>query len=89
MIERFRVGADVYIANEVCTPTLADKLFLSNPAAYWYRQAYENGDGTGAFNLAIDKRDEGNFRAAVSWFKKAIAVNYCEACIDRVRPPGL
>jgi transposase-like protein len=33
VIKRFRVGADVYIANEVCTPTLADKLFLSNPAA--------------------------------------------------------
>jgi len=32
VIERFRVGADVYIANEVCKPTLADKLFLSNPA---------------------------------------------------------
>src|ERR1700678_3123638 len=36
-------------------------------AAYWYRKAYENGDRSGAFNLAVAKRDQGNFRWAEFW----------------------
>lgn len=51
-------------------------------AAYWYRKAYKNGDNDGALNLAIDKRNAGNVRAAVIWFKKAIAMNSGEACIE-------
>jgi TPR repeat protein len=51
-------------------------------AAYWYRQAYKNGDSTGAFNLAIDKRNEGNTRAAVIWFKKALEMKYGEAAVE-------
>jgi TPR repeat protein len=51
-------------------------------AAYWYKLAYKNGDSTGAFNLAIDKRNEGNTRAAVTWFKKALEMKYGEAAIE-------
>jgi TPR repeat protein len=51
-------------------------------AAYWYKKAYRNGYDTGAFNLAIDRRNEGNVRSAVIWFKKAVAMNSGEACVE-------
>jgi TPR repeat protein len=51
-------------------------------AAYWYTRAYKNGDSTGAFNIAIDKRNEGNTRAAVIWFKKALNMKYGEAAVE-------
>jgi TPR repeat protein len=50
-------------------------------AAHWYKKAYRNGESTGALNLAIDRRNDGNARSAVIWFKKAIAMNNGEACI--------
>ena len=51
-------------------------------AAYWYKKAYRNGYSTGALNLAIDRRNAGNVRSAVIWFKKAIAMSNGEACIE-------
>jgi TPR repeat protein len=51
-------------------------------AAYWYRKAYENGDRSGAFNLALAKRDQGNFRWAEFWFKKAVAMRDGSAHIE-------
>jgi len=51
-------------------------------AAYWYRKAYENGDRSGAFNLAIEKRNQGNFRWAEFWFKKAVAMRDGSAHIE-------
>jgi TPR repeat protein len=51
-------------------------------AAYWYKKAYKNGYSTAALNLAIDRRNEGNVRSAVTWFKKAIARSDGEACIE-------
>jgi TPR repeat protein len=50
-------------------------------AAYWYKEAYKNGNSDGAMNLAIDRRNEGRVRSAVIWFKKAIAMNSGEARI--------
>jgi TPR repeat protein len=50
-------------------------------AAYWYKEAYNNGYSTAALNLAIDRRNQGNVRSAVVWFKKAIAMGDGEACI--------
>jgi len=50
-------------------------------AAYWYKKAYNNGYSTAALNLAIDRRNQGNVRSAVVWFKKAIAMGDGEACI--------
>jgi TPR repeat protein len=50
-------------------------------AAHWYKKAYRNGDSYGAFNLAIDRRNEGKVRSAVIWLNKAIAMNHGEACI--------
>src|SRR5471030_2025492 len=51
-------------------------------AAYWYKRAYNAGCSTGALNLAIDKKNNGDTRSAILWFKKAIAMNdgwaYCE-----------
>lgn len=54
-------------------------------AAYWYRTAYRNGNSGGAFNLAIDRRNEGNIRSAVIWFKKAVAMSNGEACVELAR----
>ncbi len=51
-------------------------------AAHWYKKAYKNGNNDGALNLAIDKRNGGNIRSAVIWFKKAVAMNSGEACIE-------
>jgi TPR repeat protein len=51
-------------------------------AAYWYRKAYENGNRLGALNLAVDKRDQGNFRWAEFWFKKAVAMRDGSAYIE-------
>ncbi len=55
-----------------------------NPSksAYWYRKAYRNGYGVGARNLAIDRRNEGNMRSAVVWFRRAIAMKDGEAYIE-------
>ena len=50
-------------------------------AAHWYKRAYKNGDSGAASNLAIDRRNAGNIRSAVIWFKKAIALDDAEACI--------
>jgi TPR repeat protein len=51
-------------------------------AAHWYKKAYKRGDNCGALNLAIDRRNQGNIKSAVIWFKKAIAMNCGEACIE-------
>jgi TPR repeat protein len=51
-------------------------------AANWYRKAYRNGYRDGALNLAIDKRKQGELRSAVVWFKKAIAMNSGDACVE-------
>jgi uncharacterized protein len=50
-------------------------------AANWYKKAYKNGNNDGALNLAIDRRNQGNVRSAVVWFKKAIAMNSGDAYI--------
>lgn len=54
-------------------------------AAYCYKKAYKNGYSTGALNLAIDRRNAGNVRSAVTWFKKAIEMNNGEACVALAR----
>ena len=51
-------------------------------AAYWYVKAYRNGDRLAAFNLAIDKRDQGDRRAAIAWFRKAAAQDYGRAFVE-------
>jgi len=51
-------------------------------AAYWYKKAYQSGLSSGALNLAIDRRNEGNLRSAIVWFKKAIEMNSGDACIE-------
>jgi TPR repeat protein len=51
-------------------------------AAHWYKKAYENGDSSGAFNLAIGMKNEGRVRSAIVWFKKAIAMNDGDARIS-------
>jgi TPR repeat protein len=50
-------------------------------ASHWCKKAYQNGVNDGALNLAIDRRNEGNIRSAVIWFRKAIAMNSGPACI--------
>jgi TPR repeat protein len=53
----------------------------SEKAAFWYKRAYRNGAGYAASNLAIDRRNAGNVRSAVVWFKRAIAQKDGNACI--------
>lgn len=57
-------------------------------AAYWYKKAYRNGDRAGAMNLAIDRRNEGRTKSAVAWFKKAIAMNDGDSCIELAKIYG-
>lgn len=51
-------------------------------AAKWYRKAYRGGNVSGAFNLAIDKRDRGDRKAAIGWFRRAAAQNHGGAMIE-------
>jgi TPR repeat protein len=57
-------------------------------AAHWYKKGYQNGYSDGALNLAIDRRDAGNIRSAVVWFKKAIAMHSGDACIQLAKIYG-
>jgi len=50
-------------------------------AARWYASAYRNGLPVAAFNLAMDKKDQGDRRSAIAWFRKAIAQNYGDAFV--------
>jgi len=45
-------------------------------AARWYRAAYRRGHGSGANNLAVDLRNQGDIRGAIAWFERAIAVDW-------------
>lgn len=51
-------------------------------AAKWYREAFRGGNVSGAFNLAIDKRDSGDRKAAIVWFRRAAARNHGGAMIE-------
>ena len=51
-------------------------------AERWYRKAYKAGEPGGANNLACDKRDSGNYRAAILWFKKALALDEGGAAVE-------
>ncbi len=57
-------------------------------AAHWYKKAYKNGYRDGALNLAIDRRNQGNSRSAMVWFKKAIAMDSGDACIELAKIYG-
>jgi TPR repeat protein len=50
-------------------------------AARWYRMAYRNGLVAGAVNLAVDLERQGNRRGAISWLRKAAALNDGSACL--------
>jgi len=54
-------------------------------AAHWYKKAYKNGCSTAALNLAIDRRNAGNFRSAVVWLTKAIAMHDGDGCVALAR----
>jgi TPR repeat protein len=51
-------------------------------AAYWYKRAYRNGAGYAASNLAVDRRNAGDIRSAMIWFRKAIAQKDGDACVE-------
>lgn len=42
-------------------------------AEYWYKRAYKGGNLAAAYNLALDKKRQGDVDAAISWLKKAAA----------------
>lgn len=60
----------------------------SKKASYWYKKAYANGNRSGAFNLGVDRRNGGNIKSAVTWFKRAVAMNDGNACIALARIYG-
>ncbi len=43
-------------------------------AKAWFIKAYRQADSTAAYNLAVMSREDGDFRSAVLWFKKSIAL---------------
>src|SRR6185312_5061110 len=51
-------------------------------AAYWYRKAYHGGLACGARNLAIDRKNQGNARSAVQWFRRAAAMGDGESYVE-------
>lgn len=51
-------------------------------AERWYKKAYKTGISSAANNLAIDKRDAQNFRSAILWFKKAVALEDGDAAVE-------
>jgi len=51
-------------------------------ALRWYRRAYRNGDSAGASNIATVYRDQGRFREAFEWFKRAAAMNDGDAELE-------
>jgi TPR repeat protein len=71
------IGAQVNLGNFYA----AGQGVRKNPkqAARWYKEAYKNGERTGAHNLAIDLRNQGKIRSAETWFKKAIAMKEGDA----------
>ena len=54
-------------------------------AEHWYHKAYKNGNAIGALNLGVGKREQGNIRSAIAWFKKAVAMNDGSAHIALAR----
>ncbi len=54
-------------------------------AERWYMKAFRQGYRDAAFNLAVDRRNEGRLRSASIWFKKAIALDDGEACLELAR----
>ncbi len=48
-------------------------------AARWYKRAYRDGQSAGAINLSVDLRKQGNTRGAITWLKRAVAMNDGEA----------
>jgi len=59
-------------------------------AAYWYRKAYNNQSrgvrwSTAALNLAINFRNSGNLKAAMSWFERARKLQDGSACLELAR----
>ena len=48
-------------------------------AIYWYKQAYEQGDSTAAFNLAMHYRKRGNVGEAYRWFQYSVKAGNNEA----------
>src|SRR5579871_3787537 len=51
-------------------------------AESWSKRAYKNGVGAAAHNLALEKRGEGDIKAAIGWLKKAIAKQEAAAYVE-------
>jgi TPR repeat protein len=51
-------------------------------ALYWYRRASQQGEGSAAFNLGIVFRDEENFKDALLWFQRAVALGVVDANLE-------
>jgi len=54
-------------------------------AARWYMKVYRNGVSAGAINLSVDLLNAGNLRGAISWLKRAVAMNDGDACVQLAR----
>ncbi len=44
-------------------------------ALYWYKRAYRRGEAAAAHNIGTVWRDAENFKRAMYWFQRAIAMN--------------
>lgn len=51
-------------------------------ALYWYRQAYQQGDCSGANNIATIWRDNGYPTKALWWYRRAVALGDGDALVE-------
>jgi TPR repeat protein len=50
-------------------------------AARWYKKVYRNGVPSGALNHSVDLQKQGNERGAITWLKRAAAMDHGDACV--------
>lgn len=51
-------------------------------ALFWLRRAFRGGNSCAGPNLAVTYRENGNFKAAVRWFRRAVAAGDGDALVE-------
>jgi TPR repeat protein len=51
-------------------------------ALYWYRRAYQQGNGSAANNIGTVWRDRGRKSRAIAWFKRAVRLGEVDSGIE-------
>lgn len=51
-------------------------------AMYWYKRAYRRGNACAAHNIGVMWRNDGKYRRAFYWFKRAVSLGDDEANLE-------